>query len=86
MDQEAIYQKARVALRSEKLPNLPPHHVGFARSRNLGAVCDLPVRRDETDLEIQVAARGGLSPWVSGYHVHVPCFAVWELILAQERV
>lgn len=41
------------------------------------AVCELPVTKDEKELEIQFA-RDGDSPELDRFHMHIRCFAAWE--------
>ena len=42
------------------------------------AVCEKPVTRDELEYEVQFA-HDGASPGLDKYHLHLRCFAVWEL-------
>ena len=41
-------------------------------------MCEQPVRRDDLELEIPFA-RDGDFPGLDKFHVHVRCFAMWEL-------
>jgi hypothetical protein len=41
-------------------------------------VCELPVTKDELEFEIQFA-RDGDNPGLDKFHVHIRCFAAWEL-------
>lgn len=41
--------------------------------------CDAPVGRDEMELEIEFDRHGRANPGLDKFHVHVRCFAVWEL-------
>jgi len=41
------------------------------------AVCELPVKSDQLEFEIQFA-RDGSDPGLDKYHVHIRCFAAWE--------
>jgi hypothetical protein len=43
------------------------------------SVCDLPVKRDEMEFEIQFD-RGGDLPGLDKFHVHIRCFAAWEFV------
>ena len=40
-------------------------------------MCELPVAKDELELEIEFA-HDGASPGLDRFHVHVRCFAAWE--------
>ena len=42
------------------------------------AVCEKPVTRDEVEYELQFA-HDGATPGLDKYHLHLRCFAVWEL-------
>jgi hypothetical protein len=44
----------------------------------LCAVCDLPILRLHLEYEIQFD-RQSIPPGLQTYHLHLPCFAVWEL-------
>ena len=41
-------------------------------------MCGLTIAKTELELEIQFA-HDGASPELDRFHVHVRCFAVWEL-------
>jgi len=41
-------------------------------------VCELPVKKDELEFEIQFAHDGD-NPGLDKFHVHIRCFAAWEL-------
>lgn len=78
-DESLLRQKARDAFRGGKLPNRTPDRtwggpgVGAACS-----VCGQPVRKDEKELEIEFARDGG-DPGLDKFHLHIRCFAAWEL-------
>jgi len=42
------------------------------------AVCGLPVTREQLEFEIEFA-RNGDNPGLDQFHVHLRCFAAWEL-------
>lgn len=78
MEEQALRAKAREVLQAGKLPNRRPDRTwGGAGVGAACAVCDLPVERDQTELEIDFARDGG-NPGLDTYHVHIPCFAAWE--------
>ena len=79
MNEKDLREKARVALRNGKLPSRRPDRTWGGPG--VGAqcpVCDLPVKRDELEFEIQFA-RDGDNPGLDKFHIHARCFAVWEL-------
>ena len=41
-------------------------------------MCEQPVRRDELEFEIEFE-HNGASPGLDKFHVHIRCFAMWEL-------
>ena len=77
-DEQRLREQARAAVEGGKLPNRRPDRtwggpgVGAACS-----VCDLPVKKDEMELEIQFAHDGD-SPGLDKFHIHIRCFAAWE--------
>jgi hypothetical protein len=80
MPNEAELRKlAREVLRAEKLPRREPEGIwGGPGVGALCAVCQKPVTRDELEYEIQFA-HDGATPGLDKYHLHLRCFAVWEL-------
>ena len=41
-------------------------------------MCDEPVTKDELEFEIQFAI-DGVEPGLDKFHVHLRCFAAWEI-------
>ena len=80
MPNEAELRKvAREVLRAGKLPRQKPDHTwGGPGVGAPCAVCEKPVTRDELEYEVQFA-HDGASPGLDKYHLHLRCFAVWEL-------
>ena len=77
-DETFLREKARAIVRDGKLPNRPPDRIwGGPGVGAACTVCDLPVRIDEKELEIQFA-RDGDNPGLDKFHLHVRCFAAWE--------
>jgi hypothetical protein len=78
-DECILRTKAREAIRAGKLPSHPPHRVWGGRG--IGAccaICGKPAGLDEVELELEFSRQdddGGLG----NHHVHVQCFAAWEL-------
>jgi hypothetical protein len=80
MDEVSLREEARTAIRDGKIPSRFPDHtfLGGPGGGAECAVCGVPVRTDETEFEIQFA-RDGSNPGLDKYHVHIRCFAAWEL-------
>jgi hypothetical protein len=80
MPNEAGLRKvAREVLRAGKLPRQEPDRTwGGLGVGAPCAVCEKPVTRDELEYEVQFA-HDGASPGLDKYHLHLRCFAVWEL-------
>jgi hypothetical protein len=79
MDEEdTLRGKARAALQSGRIPNRRPDGTwGRPGAGAHCAVCDLPVRRHEMELEVYFASNGDDAS-LGEVHVHIRCFAVWE--------
>ena len=80
MPNEAELRKvAREVLRAGKLPRQDPDRTwGGPGVGAPCAVCEKPVTRDELEYEVQFA-HDGASPGLDKYHLHLRCFAAWEL-------
>ena len=80
MPEEAILRrKAQEALRIGKLPARRPDRTwGGPGVGALCAVCNEPVTKDELEFEIQFAI-DGVEPGLDKFHVHLRCFAAWEI-------
>jgi hypothetical protein len=77
-DEPMLRQKAREAVRTGKLPARHPDRTWGGPG--VGApctICELPVTKDQMELEIQFAHDGAV-PGLDKFHVHVRCFAAWE--------
>jgi hypothetical protein len=76
MPNEAELRKvAREVLRAGKLPRQEPDRTWGRRPvRRVRK----PVTRDELEYEVQFA-HDRASPGLDKYHLHLRCFAVWEL-------
>ena len=78
-DESLLREKARAAIRTRKLPACRPDRTwGGAGVGAPCSVCELSVTRDELEFEIQFAHDGAV-PGLDKVHLHVRCFAVWEL-------
>jgi hypothetical protein len=79
MDENALREKVRSIIREGKLPSRAPDRTwGGPGVGAECAVCGLPVRRDELEFEVEFA-HDGRDPGLAKYHMHVRCFAAWEL-------
>lgn len=80
MPNESILRaKAREVIRAGKLPSRRPDRTWGGPG--VGApcsVCGEPIRQDQLELETEFAHNGG-NPGLDKFHIHVRCFAVWEL-------
>ena len=77
-DEPVLRQKGRAAVESGKLPARRPDRTwGGPGVGAPCAVCELPIAKDQMELEIQFA-RDGDNPRLDQFHVHVRCFAAWE--------
>jgi hypothetical protein len=81
MDCELVLrEKARAAIRGGKLPAFrrPDRAWSGPGIGALCAVCGLAVQRYDLEFEIQFE-HDGASPELDRFHLHLLCFAVWEL-------
>ena len=77
--ESSLREKAREAIRTGKLPNRPPD--GTWGGPGLGeacVICGQPLAPDGLELEIEFI-RGQDAPARDTYHVHIRCFAAWQL-------
>jgi hypothetical protein len=78
-DEAVLRQQARQAIQTGELPNRPPDRTWGGPG--VGApcsVCNDPVTRDQLEFEIQFA-HDGATPGLDKFHVHMRCFAAWEM-------
>jgi hypothetical protein len=78
-DEALLRQHAREALQTGTLPNRQPDRTWGGPG--VGApcsVCTEPVTREQLEFEIQFA-HDGETPGLDKFHVHLRCFAAWEL-------
>jgi len=78
MEEDILREKARAVIQNGKLPSRAPDRTWGGPG--VGApcvICELPVRPNEMEFEIQFA-RDGDNPGLDKYHVHIRCFAAWE--------
>ena len=78
-DEAILRQHAREALQTGRLPRRQPDRTwGGPGVGAPCAVCNQPVIRDEMEFEIQFE-HGGATPGLDKFHVHLRCFAAWEM-------
>ena len=78
-DEAVLQQHARQVIRTRKLPSRPPDRTwGGPGGGAPCTVCNEPVTRYQLGFEIQFAHDGD-TPGLDKFHVHVRCFAVWEM-------
>ena len=77
-DDCALPEKVRALIQAGKLPRRAPARTWGGSGVGADcAICDVPVKGDELEIEIEYA-RDGNEDTLDKYHVHVRCFVVWE--------
>jgi DNA-directed RNA polymerase subunit RPC12/RpoP len=82
MNEEAILREyARGAIRAGTLlaARRPDRIWAGSGAEAPCAVCERPIRRHDLELEIQFAHGGAATPGMDKFHLHLRCFAAWEL-------
>jgi len=78
-DEPRLREQAREAIQGGKLPSRAPDRMWGGPGVGADcAVCGLPVTREQLEFEIEFA-RDGDNPGLDQFHVHLRCFAAWEL-------
>jgi hypothetical protein len=78
-DEAHLREDAREALRMGKLPSHQP--IRLWGGLGVGAVCAIcrpAVSRDQIEVASEFARTGPI-PGLDKYHLHLRCFAAWEL-------
>jgi len=78
-DEARLREQARETIQSGKLPARAPNRTWGGPG--VGAecsVCKRPVTKQELEFEIQFEHDGD-NPGLDKFHVHIRCFAAWEL-------
>jgi hypothetical protein len=79
-DEPQLRAKVSQHLSEQKLPSRAPDRIwGGPGVGAPCAVCEQPVTRSEMEFEVEFA-RDGSAPHFDVFHVHLRCFAVWELV------
>ena len=74
-----LRQLARQVLLNGTLPRRDPDRTwGGPGVGAMCTVCEQPVTPDQMEYEVQFA-RDGNNPGLDRFHLHIRCFAVWEL-------
>jgi len=80
MSETNLREKARLHLQHGSMPNEVPRRVygglGFGVRCH---VCALPVRHDQSEIELQFFRDAAENPHLDVFHLHTRCFAAWEL-------
>jgi len=80
MSEASLREKARRHLQQGSIPNKVPRRV--YGGLGIGArchVCSLPVRPDESEIELQFFRDAVEKPQLAVFHLHTRSFAAWEL-------
>ncbi|MHB8813399.1 MAG: hypothetical protein ACYDAE_09030 [Steroidobacteraceae bacterium] len=77
-DEKELRARAREAMKTAQLPERRPERMwGGPGGGALCAVCGKTVGSEDMEFELQFSSVE--NPGASNYHVHVRCFAAWEL-------
>jgi hypothetical protein len=80
MDDDTIRERVWKIIENGKLPNRRPDRVWGGPGVDAECtICRTPVGRDEMEFEIEFDRHGGSNPGLDKFHVHIRCFAVWEM-------
>jgi hypothetical protein len=78
-DEAPLREFARLAIRRGTLPRRDPDRTwGGPGVGALCTICEKPVTREQVEYEIQFA-NDDANPGLDKYHLHIRCFAAWEL-------
>jgi hypothetical protein len=86
MEEVDLRQRAREAIQIGNLPSRHPDRTWGGPGVGAACpVCELPVKKEEMEFEVQFARDGSEGDRQGGdrhfdiFHIHVRCFAAWEL-------
>jgi hypothetical protein len=78
-NEAALRRLARIVLENGQLPRGDPSRTWGGPGVGVPcAVCARPVTSEEIEYEVQFA-HDGANPGLARFHLHLRCFAVWEL-------
>ena len=84
MSEASLREKARRHLQHGLIPNEVPRRV--YGGLGIGArchVCSLPVRHDQSEMELQFFRDAVEKPYLAVFHLHTRCYAAWEFARAE---
>jgi hypothetical protein len=82
-DESLLRDKARDAVQKGKMPPRKPGRMWGGPGVGVScAVCELPVTKDQLEIEFEFAHDGN-GPELDRFRVHVRCFAAWEFELKE---
>jgi len=83
-DETVLRAKAREVIRTGKLPSRPPDNTwGGTGAGAPCPVCGEIVTKDQLEIEVEFSHDGN-NPGLDKFHIHVRCFAAWELERRQD--
>jgi hypothetical protein len=78
-DECTLREKAREVIQAQRLPNRRPDRMWGGPGVDADCmICGAPVKCDEIEYEIEFD-RDCTDPGLDKYHVHIRCFALWDL-------
>jgi hypothetical protein len=85
---ELLLRKASTAAHDGWLPRRAPDRTWGGHGIGLPcAVCEVPITKEEMELEVEVAQDGGVTPDPATFHLHPRCFfSAWDFERKQESV
>jgi hypothetical protein len=80
MDESTLRQRAREAILMGRLPNRPPDRMwGGPGNCAACAICGESLARADVCFDLEFADDPTVAKVKQNYHLHVRCFAAWEL-------
>jgi hypothetical protein len=74
-----VRELARAAIRANKLPRQDPDRTWGGNGMGMPCtICGQPITRDEVEYELQFR-HDGPEPRLDRFHLHLRCFAAWEM-------
>jgi len=78
--ESALRKLARRALDNGKLPRTYPTRMwGGPGAGDVCALCSVLIVAPDHEYELQYDRQNHLQPGLQSYHLHLRCFAVWEM-------
>ena len=79
VSEEPVRTLARLALQAEKLPRRDPDRTWGGTGVGITcAICGQSITATDVECAMRYASDGG-TPRVDQFHLHLRCFAAWEL-------